>query len=161
MIRRHHRSTVDFLGTPITATVTSTPSVVRKWLRTTAHVFRRHARRLVVGLGVQWVPDRSHGEDNEAATLQLCVGRRCLLFQLARSSAAPRLLRRFLLHPDNTFFGIWNHRDREKLERSRHALEMARDPLDLRTVAVAEGTGEPLHWGVSWVRIRLDYLQTM
>ncbi|KAH7843995.1 hypothetical protein Vadar_023240 [Vaccinium darrowii] len=92
----HLRFTIDFHGTPFTTTLTSTPKVVRKWLQTTLHRNPCHRHHLVVGLGVQWRPDYYPGHESPAATLQLCVGRRCLIFQLLHSPTVPNLLRRFL-----------------------------------------------------------------
>lgn len=122
-------------STRITVTVTFNASVVRKWIRSALYFYRYQLNRLVVGLGVQWVPDFIRGEDNPAATLQLCIGRRCLVFQLLHSNGVPLLLRRFLLNPRYVFVGIWNHRDAYKLSRSRHALEVHR-LVDLRHHAV-------------------------
>lgn len=124
----------------ITVTVTSRPSVVRKWIRSIIYFNHYHLNRLVVGLGVQWAPDSMH-EDNPAATLQLCVGRRCLVFQLIHSETVPLLLRRFLLNPNIFFVGLWNSRDEDKLLGSKHVLEV-HQLVDLRHHAVtAEGEG--------------------
>ncbi|XP_029128431.1 uncharacterized protein LOC109804427 [Cajanus cajan] len=127
----HDVYTVDLAGTYITVTVTPSSSVVKRWLSSTLH-FSRHFvyhDRLVVGLGVQWTPG---AYDPPPDTLQLCVGRRCLIFQLTRADGVPESLRTFLNDPSHTFVGFWNHSDRRKLEESKHRLEMRRDPLDLR-----------------------------
>ncbi|KAK7329585.1 hypothetical protein VNO77_23755 [Canavalia gladiata] len=129
--------TVRLDGTDISVTVTASASVVRRWLSSTLY-FRRqyyYLNSLVVGLGVQWTPG---GEDPPPDTLQLCVGRRCLIFQLAHADSVPMILRKFLRHPYHTFVGFWNHSDRRKLESSKHCLEMWKDPLDLRLYAETE-----------------------
>lgn len=133
----HDVYTVEIDGTDVTVTVTASAAVVRRWLNTTLYIHRPHVYRdrLVVGLGVQWTPGRA---DLSADTLQLCVGRRCLIFQLANADIVPRRLRTFLLNPSYTFVGFWNHSDRNKLERSEHELEMWSDPLDLRLHAETE-----------------------
>ncbi|KAJ1414316.1 Ribonuclease H-like superfamily [Sesbania bispinosa] len=134
---KHVIYTVNLHGREIMVTVTSAASVVRRWLSATLY-FRRyyhHLNRLVVGLGVQWTPG---GPDPLADTLQLCVGRRCLIFQLARSNTVPRILRKFLRNADHTFVGFWNHLDRHKLETCEHCFEMSRNPLDLRLHAVTD-----------------------
>ncbi|KAK7246249.1 hypothetical protein RIF29_41111 [Crotalaria pallida] len=125
--------TVNLHGTHIITTVTATPSIVRKWLSTTLY-HRRYDNCFVVGLGVQWTP---HG-DPPAETLQLCIGHRCLIFQLCYTDRVPLKLRRFLMDPDNTFVGFWNHSDRVKLRGSLHRLEMCKDPVDLRLHVVTE-----------------------
>ncbi|KAG5555328.1 hypothetical protein RHGRI_012760 [Rhododendron griersonianum] len=145
--RDNLRFTVDFHGTPISTTLTSTPKIVRKWLQTTLHRNARHRHRLIVGLGVQWRPASSPGDEPPAATLQLCVGRRCLIFQLLHSPTVPNLLRRFLENPNHTFVGMWNHSDERKLLCcSKHELEMGRrGPLDLRHYAASRYDGRRLH----------------
>lgn len=120
---------VDFFGTPIDVTVTSSSSVVRKWIRTTLFLRRDYIGRLVVGVGVQWTP--WNGNEPPADTLQLCVGTRCLIFRLSLATTVPLILRRFLLDRDNTFVGIWNGSDEKKLQMSEHELRLHR-LLDLR-----------------------------
>ncbi|XP_027932930.1 Werner Syndrome-like exonuclease [Vigna unguiculata] len=117
----------DFFNVTITANAT----VVKHWLATTLHNSRRYLylNCLVVGLGVHWTP----GPNNPPVdTLQLCVGRRCLIFQLAHANRVPSNLRTFLNNPNHNFVGFWNHSDRRKLKQSRFQLEMCTDPLDLR-----------------------------
>ncbi|XP_057476847.1 3'-5' exonuclease-like [Actinidia eriantha] len=128
----HYRRTFDVTchGHCIHTTVTARPSVARDWLYKTRHLHVRFRRKLVVGLGVQWRP----GAFNTPATLQLCVGRRCLVFQLHRAPAVPRFLRRFLSHPRTTFVGVWNHQDRALLKDSKHNLSLS-SLLDIRDVA--------------------------
>ncbi|CAJ1963140.1 unnamed protein product [Sphenostylis stenocarpa] len=129
----HFVYTVYLAGDYINVTVTSSASVVKRWLSSTLHFGRHYVylNRLVVGLGVQWTPG---GYDPPPDTLQLCVGRRCLIFQLAFVDGVPESLRTFLKNPDHTFVGFWNHSDRRKLEYSEYELEMYTDPLDLRLV---------------------------
>ncbi|KAL3850061.1 hypothetical protein ACJIZ3_011943 [Penstemon smallii] len=112
--------------------VTSTPSVVRNWLymirRRNYH--RLRSRRLVVGLGLQWAP----GPDPHPATLQLCVGRHCLIFQLLYAAHSPAALHRFLSDPGLTLVGIWNYRDAPMLRNSKHRLHVS-GLVDVRHVA--------------------------
>lgn len=123
---------VNLHETRITVTVTANASVARRWIHATRYFYRSFLDRLVVGLGVQWTPGP---RDNPADTLQLCVGRRCLIYQLAQADYVPRALRTFLLNPCYTFVGFWNHSDRRRLEISEYDLQMLRDPLDLRIYA--------------------------
>ncbi|XP_047945373.1 exonuclease 3'-5' domain-containing protein 2-like [Salvia hispanica] len=115
----------------VRTTVTSEPSVVRRWVHAIRHrySFHRHSGRLVAGLGVQWVPGSAY-----AATLQLCVGSNCLIFQLSHAHRCPAVLRRFLLDPDVIRVGLWNHSDEAMLMRSEHALQV-RQLLDVRNAA--------------------------
>lgn len=68
------------------------------------HRFRMD--RLVVGMGVQWRPSFTRGVRNPAATLQLCVGRHCLIFQLIHADYIPEELTIFLGDDEITFAGI-------------------------------------------------------
>ncbi|XWS53493.1 hypothetical protein CRYUN_Cryun10bG0006000 [Craigia yunnanensis] len=130
--------TVTFFSDPITTTVTATPSVVRSWLFKVLRLHRIRRNRLVVGLGVQWNPSFSI-DHPQAATLQLCIGRQCLIFQLRYATQVPLSLRRFLADPRNTFVGVWNHSDEAMLLRSKHGLSVSR-LVDARDVA-AERSG--------------------
>ncbi|KAJ9181781.1 hypothetical protein P3X46_005839 [Hevea brasiliensis] len=136
----HRLFIVDFFGTAIDVTVTLSASVARKWLYTTLFLRRRYKGRLVVGVGVQWTP--WNGNDPPADTLQLCVGTRCLIFQLSLADTVPRILRRFLLNPSITFVGIWNGSDEKKLLMSVHELSIHR-LLDLRKYVLTDD-GESL-----------------
>ncbi|KAE8734193.1 Mevalonate/galactokinase family protein isoform 1 [Hibiscus syriacus] len=125
--------TVNFFSTPITTTVTATPAVVRDWLYRVLSVHRSRRHKLVVGLGVQWNAFSSTTPP-PAATLQLCIGRQCLIFQLLHTNTVPLYLRRFLEDPTITFVGVWNHSDEEKLYWSNHRLSVSR-LIDARDVA--------------------------
>ncbi|THG01362.1 hypothetical protein TEA_015171 [Camellia sinensis var. sinensis] len=82
-------------------------------LRITA-IHRPRLHRLIVGLDIEWRPNnRFH--DNPAATLQLCVGHRCLVFQLIYSPQIPQSLFDFLNNRIYTFVGVGIHSDVEKL----------------------------------------------
>ncbi|KAK1387468.1 3'-5' exonuclease domain-containing protein [Heracleum sosnowskyi] len=131
--RRYRRRTftINCNNRTILTTVTSTPAVVRSWLHRVIISFSRHLHtgRLVVGLGVQWRENSS-----TAATLQLCVGRFCLILQLLYTTRIPLCLRRFLSNPSITFVGVWNSRDREMLSQSRHVIDIDH-LIDVRHVA--------------------------
>ncbi|KAL8157907.1 uncharacterized protein LOC141724210 [Apium graveolens] len=131
--RRYRRRTftIKCHNRTILTTVTSTPAVVRSWLHRVIISFSHHlnSRRLVVGLGVQWRENSS-----TAATLQLCVGRFCLILQLLYTPRIPLCLRRFLSNPSITFVGVWNSRDREMLSRSHHNIDVD-NLIDVRRVA--------------------------
>ncbi|KAF7806809.1 exonuclease mut-7-like protein [Senna tora] len=139
---RFRTYTADIFGTTLTITVTSTPSIVKRWLFSTLYFRRRHLHHLIVGLGVQWTAADVFRRDPPAETLQLCIGRRCLVFQLAHAVRVPTILRRFLMDPRYTFVGFWNNLDKEKLRITNHRVEMRRKPLDLRNFVVGWDGGE-------------------
>jgi hypothetical protein len=58
-----------------------------------------------VGLDVEWRPSFS-GAYSKTAIHQLCVGRRCLIFQLLHADYVPNTLDEFLSDPDYTFVGV-------------------------------------------------------
>ena len=60
-------------NTRIIVTVTFNAYVVQKWIWFALYFSRYHLNQLVVGLGVQWVPDFIRGEDHPTATLQLSL----------------------------------------------------------------------------------------
>ncbi|ESQ47347.1 hypothetical protein EUTSA_v10028324mg [Eutrema salsugineum] len=66
-----------------------------------------------------------------ADTLQLCVGKRCIIIQLTHCDRVPDVLRSFLTDAETTFVGVWNSQDARKLDRSRHHLEIG-ELLDVR-----------------------------
>nr|GMD29109.1 Werner Syndrome-like exonuclease [Ipomoea batatas] len=123
-------------------TVTAHPGVVRDWIfkmrRRRSYQLRR--RELIVGLGVQW----SAFSNNPAATLQLSVGRECLIFQLSRAPRAPMFLRRLLEDPEITRVGVNNHRDVAMLETTKHGLCVG-GVLDLARVARYQGISTSPH----------------
>ncbi|CAI9118905.1 OLC1v1020532C1 [Oldenlandia corymbosa var. corymbosa] len=117
----------------IYTTVTSAGSVVRDWLFRLRryHTHRLRRGRLLVGVGVQWTP----GRNPSPATLQLCIGHRCLIFQLTHADRIPISLRRFLSDPNITFVGVNNKRDYDMLGyNSGHQLWVPR-LIDLVDVA--------------------------
>uniref|UniRef100_A0ACD5UY99 Uncharacterized protein n=1 Tax=Avena sativa TaxID=4498 RepID=A0ACD5UY99_AVESA len=94
----------------------------RRWICKTRWLHQALIRsgRLVVGLGVQWTPVRGRGDGQwtpPPATLQLCVGHRCLVFHLAQvdPDAVPAALYRFLADPRVVFVGYGSSYDRRML----------------------------------------------
>ncbi|CAN6196640.1 unnamed protein product [Urochloa humidicola] len=139
------RRRVRVAGCPVQTTVTARPAVARRSLWRQRR--RLHsAAGLTVGLGVQWTPPFRFrrrlpaGAEPRPGTLQLCVGNRCLVFQIARAGggAVPQILRRFLADGRVTFAAYNVESDRRKL-RAHHGLEVE-SALELRGAAAGMGT---------------------
>ncbi|XP_050251947.1 uncharacterized protein LOC126698625 [Quercus robur] len=89
--------------------------MVDSWLFDIYRIHRRRLHRLIVGLDVEWRPSFNHNIENPVATLQLCVGRRCLIFQLIYATHFPNSLIEFLSDEDFTFVRVGVESDVEKL----------------------------------------------
>ncbi|ESQ48785.1 hypothetical protein EUTSA_v10021493mg [Eutrema salsugineum] len=137
----HDEYSVDFFGSDLFVTVTATPSVIRRWIRTAVFLHRRshYNQPLVVGVGVQWTPAGYYSgryyAESPAETLQLCLGKRCIIIQLSHCERVPRILRRFLVDPKITLVGVWNGQDARKLEQSSHGLGIG-ELVDIRQYVV-------------------------
>ncbi|XP_078446741.1 uncharacterized protein LOC144715659 [Wolffia australiana] len=108
---------LELFGRHVYATVTQEPRSVRRWIYGTIHRyrFRYYNGELVVGLGVQWRSDPRNGGREPLATVQLCVGPRCLIYHIIHAGRAPRILERFLSNPDVTFVNVAIAYDCKKL----------------------------------------------
>ncbi|KAL6997687.1 hypothetical protein U1Q18_007813 [Sarracenia purpurea var. burkii] len=95
--------------------VTHTPALVESWISDIESFHSRRLHRLIVGLDVEWRPNYSRYRYNPVATLQLCVGRRCLIFQLIHAPFIPSSLVEFLDNPMYTFVGVGVDNDADKL----------------------------------------------
>ncbi|XP_027364766.1 Werner Syndrome-like exonuclease [Abrus precatorius] len=115
-------------GKIVTCTLTNSAAAVDMWIFQTCRV-----REDVVGLDVEWRP---FGENNPVATLQLCVRRRCLVFQLLHSSHIPFSLLEFLRDPSLTFVGVGVYDDGVKLLND-YGLEVYRT-VDLGKLAMSK-----------------------
>ena len=127
---------VMFEGGAITTTVTSSGASVKAWVDEVLSV-RRRLRDLIVGLDVEWRPLFGPGY-SPTALLQLCVGRRCLVFQLLHADYIPAALKEFLADPDYRFVGVGVAADAARLWNDQ-GLNVA-NAVDLAEVA-AEETG--------------------
>ncbi|KAF8398117.1 hypothetical protein HHK36_017042 [Tetracentron sinense] len=124
----HRLFEVTFFNDRIETLLTHTPSMVDSWI---ANI--RRLNSLIVGLDLQWRPSFDSTIQNPVATLQLCVGRNCLIFQLLHSPTIPPSLSDFLNNPDYTFVGVGIGGDVEKLWLD-HGLRVSRS-VDLRGLA--------------------------
>ncbi|XP_042041458.1 uncharacterized protein LOC121786930 [Salvia splendens] len=113
----------------IRTTVSSEPATAHRWVCEMVHIHGHDAYRqgcLLVGLGVQWV-------SRHAATLQLCAGSSCLIFQLHHADHCPNALRSFLMDQNVIRVALWDHAIWAMLWSSRHALLVG----DVRRAAYA------------------------
>lgn len=107
---------VSFFGDSIQTLVTNTPNIVDSWIHDVQSSNRRYGLPgLVVGLDVEWRPYFNAQSESPVATLQLCVGRACLIFQLLHAPEIPASLVAFLRNPVHTFVGVGIDGDLEKL----------------------------------------------
>lgn len=150
----HDYYDVTFFEDSILALVTDTPSYVDLWISEIERIHRRRLHYLVVGLDVEWRPNYDRNCRNPVATLQLCVGRRCLIFQILRSPAIPWSLRNFLRNPSYTFTGVGIDYDVQKLEED-YNLEVS-NTEDIRYLAAEEfGQGELRNAGLKGLTRRV------
>jgi hypothetical protein len=92
-------------GTVIRTMVTSSGGAVKRFLREVC----KNKRCLIVGIDTEWhvIFDSNKHRSYRTAVLQLCVGRRCLVFQIARADYVPfGALGAFFACPDHRFTGV-------------------------------------------------------
>ncbi|CAO2165812.1 unnamed protein product [Urochloa humidicola] len=114
-------------GTAIRTTVTNSGDAVKHYLR---EVYT-HGQRLLVGLDTEWRVIRS-GE-HRMAVLQLCVGHRCLIFQIVHADYIPTVLHKFLANPDHIFAAVGVDNDVDRLYDDCKLI--VANAVDLRGVA--------------------------
>ncbi|KAH7843443.1 hypothetical protein Vadar_016715 [Vaccinium darrowii] len=136
----HNLYDINFHSYKIHTLVTHTPSFVDSWITETLTLYSHplYSPSLLVGLDVEWCPNRFRNQENLVATLQLCVAQRCLIFQLLYSPHIPQSLINFLANPAHTFVGVGIDEDVEKLTGD-YGLTVA-NAVDLRVLA-AESYG--------------------
>ncbi|KAG6424642.1 hypothetical protein SASPL_115060 [Salvia splendens] len=126
----HNTYDVTFFGDSVFTTVTSDPTIASQWISE----IDRDGQHLIVGLDVEWRPSFNRHVAYPAATLQLCVCLRCLIFQLIHSPSVPPPLVDFLANPNHTFVGIGIEADLEKLEED-YEFGFNTNAVDLRGLA--------------------------
>ncbi|XP_074296925.1 3'-5' exonuclease-like [Silene latifolia] len=100
-------------STTITTTVTADPATVTNWLTT---LTTTTPQPRIIGLDVEWRPNRHVSHDNAVATLQLCTNNSCLIFHIIHCQGPiPRKLIEFLGDRMNTFVGTGIEADVERL----------------------------------------------
>ncbi|KAJ4956443.1 hypothetical protein NE237_013226 [Protea cynaroides] len=113
---------ITFFEDNILCTVTSTSSVVEQWISSIKRIHHRHLNNLIIGLDIEWRPNFRRGVNNPVAILQLCVGRRCLIFQILHCDRIPRSLLVFLNDRNYTFVGVGIEKDVDKLFQDYYLL---------------------------------------
>lgn len=131
----HEFFDVNLNNDSIFTLVTNTSSMVDSWISDIERIHRRRLHRLIVGLDIEWRPHFGPYR-NRVATLQLCVGHRCLIFQLICAPAIPDSLLDFLGNASYTFVGIGIQSDVEKLHMD-YNLDVA-NVVDLAHLAAHE-----------------------
>ncbi|XP_078151308.1 3'-5' exonuclease-like [Carex rostrata] len=145
----------------IRATVTNSGEVVSDWIDDILRIHHRRLDRLIVGLDVEyWRPinlDGTYGW-KAVALLQLCVGRRCLIFQLHCSDFIPDKLLDFLRDDRFKFVGVGINGDAENLKQ-RNGIEVGH-VMDLRHLA-AEHMERPAirQWGLKKLAYKIMRVQ--
>ncbi|KAK7373845.1 hypothetical protein VNO80_07265 [Phaseolus coccineus] len=132
----HNLYDVTFHTHTIHTLLTSDPSLVHSWISTNVHSNRT---QLMVGLDIEWRPNTQRNMQNPVATLQLCLGQHCLVFQILHSPSIPPSLVSFLADTNFTFVGVGIEEDAEKLleDYNLHVVNVR----DLRSLA-AEKLGD-------------------
>ncbi|XP_074555600.1 3'-5' exonuclease-like [Curcuma longa] len=116
----------------VQTTVTSNGDEVEMWIDEILRIHSRRLHQLVVGLDVEWRPSYSRIQ-NPVAVLQICVGMRCLVFQVIHADYFPPNLNAFLGDHRFTFVGVGIENDVELLD-DNWGLHVA-NTSDLRTLA--------------------------
>ncbi|TVU21407.1 hypothetical protein EJB05_31039, partial [Eragrostis curvula] len=101
-----------------------------------------HRNHLVVGLDTEWRTISAHGKRKKSyktAILQLCVGTRCLVFQIYRADAIPIILKDFLACPHCKFLGADVSRDVHRLIND-YGLRV-QNSVDLQEFGIRKGYG--------------------
>ncbi|EPS63053.1 hypothetical protein M569_11733 [Genlisea aurea] len=138
---RHSTYVVNFGNAVIRTTLTSDSGVVTNWLHRVNNSIGLFSRR-IVGLDIEWRP-HSRQYTNPAATLQICVGNRCLIFQLLHADRIPSSLTDFMSNRNNVFVGVGIESDLRMLQ-SDHNFGFGVNFKDLRTLAAERYTTRDL-----------------
>ncbi|KAI3978147.1 hypothetical protein MKX01_012978 [Papaver californicum] len=131
----HHTYMVHFYEERIHTVVTQTASVVDEWISQIYNDFHNKLNNLVVGLDCEWKANFEKGNStrNRVAVLQLCVARRCLIFQFNWRDYVPTSLYKFLNNEKFIFVGVGVDEDGDKLFDD-YKLTVAKT-IDLRPLA--------------------------
>ncbi|KAL8037067.1 hypothetical protein ABFX02_11G015700 [Erythranthe guttata] len=141
----HEIFEVCVYSTMVRTTVTRAPEIVSQWISDVVSANNsRRIGKLLVSVCVEWRPSFNPSTNNPpAATLQLCVGRSCLVYHLnpihisgGGGPTIPSSLVNFLANPNHTFVGIGVEQDVENLKRC-YSIGYGMKAVDLRNLAAA------------------------
>ncbi|KAJ4819542.1 hypothetical protein LUZ62_032108 [Rhynchospora pubera] len=98
-------------------TVTSSGDAAADWINSVLSMDGGDSNNTIVGVDTEWVPGGAAGFPGkfQVGVLQLCVGRRCLVFQLLHCHHLPQTLIDFLKDDRFYFIGMSIHSELEKL----------------------------------------------
>ncbi|KAF2321852.1 hypothetical protein GH714_003080 [Hevea brasiliensis] len=101
---------IQYYGDHIFTTVTAAAVVVDEWIANTMHIHKRELGELLIGLDTEWCMPTEPDGHQQVAIIQLCVGKRCLIFQLYHADDIPPSLIQFLGNKKFKFVGkgVWN-----------------------------------------------------
>jgi hypothetical protein len=128
---------VKFDGKPIETTVTDKASTIDEWVHEILSMYA--GKPMVVGLDIEWKPNLSREDYNKAATLQLCIGEKCLIVQLLYTDCIPQPLKSFLMDSNFTFVGVQVAEDIAKLNDD-YGIECNKS-ADIRELAMRQWPG--------------------
>ncbi|KAL3632600.1 hypothetical protein CASFOL_025584 [Castilleja foliolosa] len=134
----HNTYTVFFSSDTILTTVTRDAATVSRWISEIRSMYE--FCRLIVGLDVEWRPSYAQTQ-NPVATVQICVDRRCLIYQIIHTDYIPQTLHDFLSDSSFTFVGVGVQSDLDRLDAEYGIGRYAR-VVDLRGLA-ANRLGRP------------------
>ncbi|GAB2267091.1 hypothetical protein Dimus_002075 [Dionaea muscipula] len=119
----------------IKTTVTADSTTIDRWISEINRTYQTYSGGLIVGLDVEWRPNFSSYR-NPVATLQLCVGDHCLIYQIIHNPNVPQSLRYFLRNSNSSFVGVGIEEDVQKL-MADYNLEVPHR-VDLRNLAASK-----------------------
>ncbi|KAJ1689809.1 hypothetical protein LUZ63_013964 [Rhynchospora breviuscula] len=132
---RQYNYTIWFFGWNFDVVVTDEPVAVRTWIKRILYIHHRclnfhQGNNFIAGLGIQWCSFQSN---RRPATIQICIGRRVLIFQIRQSRDIPPALSRLFSDSRITFVG-YNIRSDCRLLKSYHDLVVS-SRAELRSVS--------------------------
>lgn len=129
----------------IDTTVTDRSQIVDHWIQEIYSHYNEHSK-VIVGLDVEWKPNFKKKTINKAATLQLCIGYKCLIIQLQYIDEFPTSLKTFLMDSKFVFSGNQVKHDAEKL-KNEYGLEF-NEMLDIQAATKAKWPGKFQKFGL-------------
>ncbi|TVU49142.1 hypothetical protein EJB05_00436, partial [Eragrostis curvula] len=131
---------VLFNNTTINTMVTKSYEAGYDWIQ---EVRGDHREHLVVGLDTEWRAVYWPGEGikrMQTALIQLCVGSRCLVYQIHHANNVyPKILKDFLECPHCKFIGADVKQDTTRLENDYGIF--VRNAVDLQPIGISMGIG--------------------